>query len=201
MSLKAIIFDLGGVLVRTEDTEPRTTLGLRYGKSYTEMDEIVFGSESSKRASLGKISEDEHMRLVLRSLNIPETDEEVSKFHAAFFGGDRVDENLIHQIRALRADYTTAILSNAWDGMRGYVEDRWQIADAFDEVFISAELGIAKPHPKIYKVVLDKLACAPQEAVFVDDFIENVEAARKLGMHGIHFQEPEQAMSELRALF
>ena len=61
-------------------------------------------------------------------------------------------------------------------------------------------MGVAKPDPKIYKIVLEKLALNPDETVFIDDFIENIEAARKLGMHGIHFQSKEQAIEELQAL-
>jgi putative hydrolase of the HAD superfamily len=61
----------------------------------------------------------------------------------------------------------------------------------------SAEIGVMKPDPRIYQVALDRLGLSPPEAVFVDDFIENVEAARRLGMGGVHFVEPDQARDEL----
>ncbi len=197
MSIKAVIFDLGGVLVRTEDREPRAALGLRFDKSYDEMGKVVF-NRSSYRASIGEISAREHWQFVMRSLNLP--DSEIESFYDQFFGGDVVDFALIDTIRALRPRYTTALLSNAWDDLRQLLVEKWKINDAFDKIFISAEIGVAKPAPEIYKMVLEKLGIAPDESVFVDDFIENIEAARKLGMHGIHFREKDVAMEELRKL-
>ncbi|MCF6278010.1 MAG: HAD family phosphatase [Anaerolineales bacterium] len=197
MSIKAVIFDLGGVLVRTEDHTPRTQLGLRFGKSYAEMDKVVF-NRSAHRASLGEISAYEHFQNIMRSLGLP--DSEIDAFYDQFFGGDLVDYAMVDEIRTLRAEYTTVLLSNAWDDLRGLLVNKWHIDDAFDEIFISAELGIAKPDPRIYRIVLEKLALAPEETVFVDDFIENIAAARKLGMHGIHFRRVDVAMQELRRL-
>ncbi len=197
MSIKAVIFDLGGVLVRTEDRAPRTKLGLRFGKSYAEMDRVVF-NKSSYRASIGEITSREHWQFVMHSLDLPES--EIESFYDQFFGGDVVDYEIIKTITALRPQYTTALLSNAWDDLRQLMVKKWKIESAFDQIFISAEIGIAKPDERIYKFTLEKLGIAPEEAVFVDDFIENIEAARVLGMHGIHFKEPEAAMRELRDL-
>ena len=199
MSIKVVIFDLGGVLVRTEDKGPRSALGLRFDKTYTEMDKVVF-NKSSYRASIGEITAYEHWQYVMRSLDLP--DSEIESFYAKFFGGDVVDENIIDYLRSLRSEgkYTTALLSNAWDDLRELLINKWHIDDAFDEIFISAEMGVAKPDARIYEMVLEKLGVAPEECVFVDDFIENIEAARKLGMHGIHFQNVDVAMAELKEL-
>ncbi|NQU30786.1 MAG: HAD family phosphatase [Anaerolineae bacterium] len=184
MSIKAVIFDLGGVLVRTEDRAPRTKLGLRFGKSYAEMDRVVF-NKSSYRASIGEITSREHWQFVMHSLDLPES--EIESFYDQFFGGDVVDYEIIKTITALRPQYTTALLSNAWDDLRQLMVKKWKIESAFDQIFISAEIGIAKPDERIYKFTLEKLGIAPEEAVFVDDFFENIEGARVLVMHGIHF--------------
>ncbi|MBT3187470.1 MAG: HAD family phosphatase [Anaerolineae bacterium] len=200
MSIKVVIFDMGGVLVRTEDTAPRAALGLRFGKTYTELDQIFFGNKSSLRASRGEISARDHMQHVMRTLDLPETDESIDAFVDEFFIGDEVDREIIDYIESLCPRYKTVMLSNAWDNLRKILINKWKIADAFDEIFISAEMGFAKPDPKIYEMVLDKLDVAPEETVFIDDFIENIEAACKLGMHGIHFQAPDVAMAELKAM-
>ena len=200
MSIKAVIFDMGGVLVRTEDRAPRTSLGLAFGKTYIEFDEAVFGVPSSGQASRGEITTQEHMRALMRNFGLPETDEAIKEFRDQFFAGDVVDKAMVVEINALRPKYRTAILSNAWDDLRGFLEDTWKIDYAFDDIFISAEMGVTKPDPKIYQMVLEALDLKPEETVFVDDFLHNIEAARKLGMHGIHFQEKEKAMAELREL-
>ena len=59
---------------------------------------------------------------------------------------------------------------------------------------------MAKPSAKIYHIALDQLEVSPNEAVFVDDFIENIEACEKLGIKGIHFKNPEDALKQLKAL-
>ena len=200
MSIKAVIFDMGGVLVRTEDRAPRTSLGLRFGKIYSEFDEAVFGVSTSGQASRGEITTQDHMRALMRTFGLPETDETIKEFRDEFFAGDVVDKAMVAEIDALRPKYRTAILSNAWDDLRGFLEDIWQIAYAFDDIFISAEMGVTKPDPKIYQMVLEALDLQSEETIFVDDFLHNIEAARALGMHGIHFQRKAQAMAELRAL-
>ena len=200
MSIKTVIFDMGGVLVRTENSEPRATLGLRFGKTYSEMDQIVFANKSSGRASRGDISARDHMQHVMRTLDLPETDEAINNFIDEFFLGDKVDGEIVDYIDSLRPDYKTVLLSNAWDSLRKVLVEKWKIADAFDEIFISAEMGVAKPDLKIYEMVIEKLGIAPEECVFVDDFIQNIEAARKFGIYGIHFQDKDVAMAELRGL-
>jgi HAD superfamily hydrolase (TIGR01509 family) len=65
---------------------------------------------------------------------------------------------------------------------------------------VSAEVGVMKPEARIYQMALDALGVAPAESVFVDDFPENVEGARAVGMQAIHFIQPEQALDELHKL-
>jgi HAD superfamily hydrolase (TIGR01509 family) len=55
-----------------------------------------------------------------------------------------------------------------------------------------------KPKAQIYLLALEQLGVSPNEALFVDDFIENVEGARAVGMSAIHFKEPEQALQQIK---
>jgi epoxide hydrolase-like predicted phosphatase len=77
---------------------------------------------------------------------------------------------------------------------------RVPIADAFDVIVISAEEKIAKPDLRLYHLALERLEVNPAEAIFLDDFIENVDAANALGLIGVHFQSSEQAQRDIRAL-
>lgn len=198
MAIQAVIFDLGGVIVRTEDHRPRAELAADYDFSYSEIARLVFDSPTAGRATLGQIESSAHWKAVGDNLGL--SAQEANRFQARFFAGDRLDEELVNEIRALRSQYQTALLSNAWDNLRHLLEVEWKIADAFDFLFISAELGIAKPHPDIYQHVLSEMAVEPDQVVFVDDFIENIQTARQVGIHGIHFQSPDQARRELKAL-
>lgn len=190
--ITAVVFDMGGVLLRTEDREPRSKLALSLGMTYEELEAQVYGSREAMR---GEISAADHKRDFLSKLGLSQ--ESMGDFGDAFWGGDRMDAALIDFIRGLRESYTTVLLSNAWDDLRPLLVDRWKIADAFDHMFISAEMGLAKPDPKIYQAVTAALKKDPAELVFVDDFIENVEAARGEGWNAIHFRSPEGALEEL----
>jgi epoxide hydrolase-like predicted phosphatase len=187
------------VIVRTEDRLPRAELGRRLGMTYEEIDALVFGCESAKKAAAGEITETQHWQVVCEMLNLPAG--EVENLRSQFFGGDRLDEELVGYIRRLRPRYITALLSNAWSNLRRAIEQEWGFADAFDELFISAEMGLTKPDPRIYGEVIERLAILPEEAVFVDDFLHNVEAAREAGLNAVQFINPSQAIEDLERLF
>lgn len=198
MAIKAVIWDLGGVLVRTEDPAPRQALAARCGLQSRELEGLVFGSELGRRAQLGEITADQLWAFVLDRLGMP--DENAGAFEAEFWGGDRLDLNLIDYIRKTKEQYTVALLSNAWDSLRKGLETRFAIHDVFDPVVISAEVGVMKPAPQIYQLALERCRVQPSEAVFLDDFIENVAGARAVGMHAIHFQDRSQALEDLESV-
>jgi len=197
MTIKAVYFDLGGVIVRTEFQSPRERLADRVGLTYEDLERIVFESKSSQDASIGKISEDDHWKNVARTLHLPLKEKDT--IHKEFFDGDIIDLGLLAYIRALRPRYKTGLISNAWDGLRPYME-REKFADAFDHLTISAEVGVMKPDAAIFQHALDQLGVKPKEAVFVDDFAENVAGCEAVGMHGIHFLSIEQALKDLKKL-
>ncbi|PIR04638.1 MAG: hypothetical protein COV57_03370 [Candidatus Liptonbacteria bacterium CG11_big_fil_rev_8_21_14_0_20_35_14] len=67
----------------------------------------------------------------------------------------------------------------------------------FDEVIISAEVGINKPDPKIYSLALDKIKSNPEESIFIDDLEKNLEPAKKLGIATILYENPKQLEKNL----
>lgn len=197
MEIKAVIFDLGGVLLRTYDHQPRNQLAARFGMSSEVLEKLVFNSKSSGLASLGRISVTEHWRWVAEQLGVPV--QQTKSLAADFFAGDRYDQALLDALRGFRPARKTALLSNAWDDLRQYLE-KSGIHDVFDEIIISAEVGMVKPQEGIYRLALQRLRLSAQHAIFVDDFIENVEAARALGIHAIHFRETSHALREIDRL-
>lgn len=195
MTIRAVIFDFGGVLVRTEDRAPRQELADSLGMTYQELNDMIFESEPARRATVGEITTQERWEILRAELGL--SADEFPRVPKEFFGGDVLDEVFIDYIRALRPRYKTALLSNAWDDLRGVVINEWQIEDAFDELIISAEVGVAKPDAGIYELTLERLNVAPSEAVFVDDFPRNIEGAQSVGMQAIHFRDSNQVRIEL----
>lgn len=197
MTIKAVFFDLGGVILRTEFQAPRQQLADRLGMDYDDLNKIVFGSGTSDRASIGEISAEEHWAFVLQRLKRPAS--ELAAIRAEFFAGDIVDRTLVDTIRSLRGKYKTGLISNAWGDLRDYIV-REKFDDAFDTLIISAEVGVMKPEAKIYQLALEQLGVRPSEAVFVDDFEENIEGCEKVGIKGIHFKDPETALQQLKEI-
>jgi epoxide hydrolase-like predicted phosphatase len=131
-------------------------------------------------------------------LNLPEENRDA--LVSDFWRGDRIDDALVDYIRSLRARVKTALITNAWPGTRQALEQEWGIADAFDLVVISSEVGTTKPGRRIYELALDRLAVRPEEALLVDDSVENITGAESAGMHTVLFRSPEQAMADVRSL-
>jgi epoxide hydrolase-like predicted phosphatase len=197
MTLRAVFFDLGGVVIRTEFQAPREHLAERLNTTYEDLYRIVFESDTSRRASIGEITTEAHWEAVTRRLGRPAS--ETNAIREEFFAGDIVDTSLLDFIRSLRPRYKTGVISNAWPDLRDYLIQQ-KADDAFDALVISSEVGIMKPKPKIYEMALDKLGVTAREAAFVDDSPLNVEAARALGMHGIAFKEPMRALNDLKEI-
>ena len=195
--LRAVFFDLGGVILRTEFEAPRERLAERFGLTYDELSRRVFDGESGRQATIGAITAKAHWESVLRILRAPPNERE--RIQREFFAGDVVDRELLDFIRKLRSRYRVGLISNAWDDLREFIA-RERFDDAFDAMIISAEVKAAKPDARIFQAALDKLGVAPGEAVFVDDVAENVAGCQAVGMHGVLFRSPEQMRKELDRL-
>jgi epoxide hydrolase-like predicted phosphatase len=195
--IKVVFWDMGGVIVRTHDWSGRARWEEQVGLQPHELERIVFGGEMGKRATLGQASSDDVWTWVINHLGLSENDRH--SLERDFFLGDQVDEELVAFIRGLRPKYRTGMISNAWSELRPWLNEL-QIADAFDHIVISSEVGLAKPDPRIFQLALDDLAVSPQEAVFIDDFEVNIEAAGEIGMHAILFRDTEQTIAELDQL-
>ena len=88
-------------------------------------------------------------------------------------------------VKALRPGYKLSILSNADISLRQRLERDIGIHDLFDDIVCSAEVGMAKPEPTVFRLAAERLGVEPVECVFVDDHDVNVKAAEEIGMRGV----------------
>ncbi|HND48333.1 MAG TPA: HAD family phosphatase [Anaerolineales bacterium] len=197
MKIKAVFFDFGGVIQRTEYQAPRQQLAQRFGMEYEDIDNVVFNSPTAKQATVGDIPVNKHWDAVAKRLKVDK--KEIAKVEAEFFAGDLLDLSILEYLRSLRPRFVTGLISNAWSDMREYLV-RKKIDDAFDHLTISAEVGVAKPEAKIYQLALEQAQVKAGEAVFVDDVLANIEACEEVGMKGIHFKDPHTSMEQLKKL-
>ena len=196
--IKAVIFDMGGVILRTEDPSSRLAQAESLGISRQQLERAVFNSASALQATLGIISEKEHWNEVFKILPVPIGEQ--ADFISAFWEGDRMDRELLSFIDGLRPTLRTGLLSNAWSEARNSVSARFGGLDVFDVTVFSAEVGLAKPDPAIYERIVQQLEAEAGEAVFVDDYLPNVDAAAALGMGAVRFLNTRQAQADVRAI-
>jgi epoxide hydrolase-like predicted phosphatase len=108
---------------------------------------------------------------------------------------------VVHRIRDLRGQVRVGLLTNNVKEFGEHWRSTFPIDDLFEVVVDSSHVGMRKPEPEIYLLTCSRLEVEPTEAVFVDDNIDNVEAARALGMETVHFaDDPRVALAELDAI-
>jgi epoxide hydrolase-like predicted phosphatase len=197
-TIKAIIFDMGGVFVQTTDKNPRSNLAKKYGLDDEALSLLVFQSETAQKATIGEIDENDHWKFIGDHFGVNPL--ELANFQEDFWGGDTLDEDLVRFTKTLKEKYKIGLLSNAWSGARALLTRKFGFLDLFDVSVFSAEVKMAKPDPKFYFWMLNKLNVKAQEALFVDDYIENITAAKELGFKTVHFKNTIGTINKISEL-
>lgn len=114
------------------------------------------------------------------------------------FAGSQPEETMLSAVEKARAaGIRTGLISNSW-GTRRY--DRARLAELFDGIVISGDVGMRKPSPEIYELGVSEIGLRAEECVFVDDLAFNLDPAAELGMATVHHVTPEQTIAELEEL-
>ena len=112
MPIKAVIWDIGGVIMRTEDQTPRAELAVELGVTRAYLNDLVFEGEQGTRAQIGEINQQEIWDYVRSELKLAPG--EYPDLRERFFGGDILDTTLVDFIRSLKPRFKIGIISNAW---------------------------------------------------------------------------------------
>jgi HAD superfamily hydrolase (TIGR01509 family) len=99
----------------------------------------------------------------------------------------------------LRVNYKTALLSNINILHYEYLKKNFPVFGAFDQIFLSFQMGLIKPDKEIYNRTIQELGVSPQEVFYTDDRPELVQSAKSLGLQGCVFTNFEQLTVELKA--
>lgn len=197
MAIRAIVFDIGGVLEVTPATgwpaKWEAELQLQPGELEQRLQHVWRGG------SLGTISEAEVEQSVgaILGLDQARVDALMQDLWTEYLGTLNVE--LADYFASLRPRYQTAILSNSFVGARRKEQERYQFGDLCDLLIYSHEEGIEKPDRRIFELACERLGVRPEEIVFLDDHPPHVAAARELGIHAILFQTTDQAIAEIEA--
>ena len=197
--LRALIWDMGGVLLRTEDQASRAQLANQYGLSNAQLNYLVFGNPAAQLCESGRMQPVERWNFVARKLNL--SDKELQAFQTLFWAGDRLDEELIRLIDSLRPRFKTGLLSNAGPDASATLAAIYpRLLTPFDTIVFSGEVGLVKPDPAIYHLILNRMGVSPSQALFIDDFKQNIFTAQMVGLQTIWFRSADQARRDLSSI-
>jgi len=197
-SIRAVLFDVGGVLEITPTTRWQarweSKLGLAPGAIDDRLADIyragTVGAVTLAEAELGIAS--------AFGLDTNQLAMFMDDLWAEYLG--EINAPLYAWFRGCRPRYKTGILSNSWVGAREKEQARYGFGDACDVIVYSHEEGLTKPDARIYRLACERLDVAPEEVVFLDDLRVNVGAARASGMRAVLFTGDTIAtIRELRA--
>lgn len=202
--IKAIIFDLGGVYFNSLSTKQIISSFIKKTKlSKKVIFSLLLNIKKQKKLkkkihdfNLGKIKENSLWKYVRNITGIKKTDKELTEIILSNYKPIKSVQNLV---KRLRKKYKIALLTNnnIWLDV---LNERYNFYKNFDEIISSHSVQLAKPHVRIYRLMLKKLKLKPNECIFVDDKKINVEAAVKIGMKGIVFKSYNQLRHDLESL-
>lgn len=187
--IKAVIFDCFGVI---------TTDGLEavIGEAEQKNPGVrALISEVIAQANRGEISVTESRTKVSRLLGVTpeEYSQEVRKH-------EHRNEALLAYIPTLRGQYKTALLSNVPGESLEKRFPKTELNTYFDKLFVSGDLGMAKPDEAIYRYAATELGVQLDECVFIDDRQHYLDPAQQLGMHTILFKNNEQFFNDIAGI-
>ena len=198
MPIRAVVFDIGGVLELTEPGSLVRIWAPRLGLSPGEMNSRLAGV--AEAGAIGTISEQQAGQQIAGILGLDDAQLLVflADLWAEYLG--TLNTGLASYFASLRPRYRTGIISNSFVGAREQEQQRYGFGDMTDLIVYSHEVGMSKPDPRIYQLACDGLGVPAPDMVFLDDVPENVTAARLAGLHGVLFTSTDQAIADVQAL-
>jgi len=192
--IDAVIFDLGNVLLPFDWEIPANRFCVRTGRSRRELDDYIVTTPFVYQLGLGQIEPRKFFAIIARDFEFDGTYEEFAELWSDMF---TPNEPLLAMAANLKGHLPRFILSNTNAIHIEFVFRRYAFIRDFEGHILSHEVGLQKPDPRIYQLTVEKFGLTPGRAVFIDDLLVNVDAARAFGLRAIHHQTNEQTFAEL----
>ncbi|MBI4018501.1 MAG: HAD family phosphatase [Candidatus Aenigmarchaeota archaeon] len=198
-NIKAVIFDLGGVVIQWDDDivfrKAAAISGIPFAKlkkaAENEMKAFYKGKMSESgfwRRVLDKCGVKDHVLLRLDKLWLTE-----------YRKNARLNREVVKMIASLRKKYKIGVISNL-AVVHDVINRKRSYYRHIRHKVLSYQVGMAKPEPGIYRVAAKRLRCAPRECLFIDDKLINARGARKAGMNAVHYTGITKLRKDLKRL-
>ncbi len=206
MKFKAVIFDFGNVIINIEFQRIYQAFAKFTSKPVSYIEKRITEDQIFRRYESGQFTDEEFRDVIRQTLGFPLSDHEVDTAWNAILldiPTDRID--LIHNIRQ---KYPVYLLSNTNNihitASNNYLKKTHGIRslnELFDKLYLSYEMGLWKPDAEIYREVLRTNKLQPNEVIFFDDNLHNIESAKALGMQTILVEPPTSIIEYCKNIF
>lgn len=206
MKFKAVIFDFGNVIINIEFQRIYQTFAKFTSKSPAYIEKKITEDQIFRRYESGQFTDEEFREVIRQTLGFPLSDHEVDTAWNAILldiPSDRID--LINNIRQ---KYPVYLLSNTNNihitASNNYLKKTHGIRNLenlFDKLYLSYEMGLWKPDAEIYYEVLRANKLQPNEVIFFDDNLHNIESAKAIGMQTILVEPPTSIVEYCKNIF
>ena len=192
MAIKLIIFDLGGVIVDFTEEKYMHYIAKKTGVSYRRFASVLL--PLVPKLEKGLMTEKELEHALMKKVGIKEREIE---WGPGFRKTAKLNRNVFNLVENLSKSYDVVILTNI--SYSRYKEAKRAFLDNLhvEKVYETALLRMRKPEPRVYRYVLKHQGVKPNEALFIDNQIENVRGGRRVGIDSILFKNYAQLAKEL----
>lgn len=195
--VQAILFDLGDTLFTPDWVALDAAMRKETGVS------IIMNIEAKRfyeDVLVGKKTIQDAIILLINQAGITADPKEIASIYKKNYEKySPIDKRITDLIDSLRIKIKVYALSNT-NQIHKEVNESRGVFDHFDRVFLSCEIGIKKPDPNIFKLIIDFIKLKPNEVIFVDDNEKNVKNARELGILGIVYKGYDKLVKDLNEL-
>lgn len=201
-NIKAVIFDLGNVLIDLDYPKCIAAFSNAANRNKEAIEELVVTAPMLQEFEVGKITPEDFQRNINELLGSELSMAQLEKVWNSMLKSVGVER--LELIADMRATYQTYVLSNtnsihkeAFEQMVLEATGADGIGAYFDKVYLSHEIGYRKPNSDCYEYVISDIGLKPEEMLFLDDRLDNIEAAWACGIKAIQIEDADQQLKEL----
>lgn len=196
IKIKAMIFDVGGVLCEWREIVKEFAREIGMDEERFVEVFLKYSFDPKIGSDLGYMTIDEFFEKLTADLGVLE---KAKDWRQRFVPGFRRIEPSFTLLEELKGKYQLALLTNAKVGLW----DEWKegnLRQYFKVIVDSSEVHILKPDKRIFQILLNRMQLRPEQCLFIDDEIQNIKAAEKLGFQVIHFAESRTGIKKIRQI-
>jgi HAD superfamily hydrolase (TIGR01509 family) len=186
--MKTIVFDIAGVI------SPGALMGWVKAHNNDSNNMLTRFREQSYKWDLGKIDEEEFKRIISEITGVPE-----EEIWGQIYETSTPNFELVNLIKRLKNKYKIVLFSDNYAPYLLRQIDHQGVRELFDDILISSDYGVTKSDERFFKIMLKEINHKPDEIIFVDDTLKNIQVAEQLGIESHLFENTEEFRKYLSA--